>query len=89
MKTYPDALKTVQNAGISTGKPEPVKAAAETDNILSSAQAFLTALGNTPFDLYRIVEGLFLARFCPNILARQLRYLFGCVLLNKTDYTVF
>ena len=60
MKTYPDVSKTVRNAGILTGKPEPVKAAAETDNMLLSAQAFLAALDDTPFDLYRIVEGLFL-----------------------------
>ncbi len=59
MRTYPDVLKTVRNADILTPEPEPVKAA-ETDNILPSAQAFLTALDDTPFDLYRIVEGLFL-----------------------------
>ncbi len=60
MKTYPDVLKTVQNVGILTGALEPVKPAAEIDNRLLLAQAFVAALGNAPFDLYRIVEGLFL-----------------------------
>ena len=58
MKTYPDVLKTVRNVGILTLEPEPVKAA-ETDNIIVLAHAFLTALGKTPFDLYRIADGLF------------------------------
>jgi len=60
MKTYPDVLKIAQNAGILTLGQEPVKPAAEIDNILLLAQAFLTALGDTPFDLYRIADGLFL-----------------------------
>jgi hypothetical protein len=60
MKTYPDALKTVRNAGILTLKPEPVKAVAGTDNILSSAQAFLAAFGKTPFDFYTGYNSLFL-----------------------------
>ena len=60
MKTYPDALKTVQNAGILTGALEPAKPATEINNILLLAQAFPAALGNTPFDLYRSADGLFL-----------------------------
>jgi len=60
MKTYQDVLKTVQNAGILTLGQEPAKPAAEIDNRLSLTQAFPAALGNTPFDLYRSTDGLFL-----------------------------
>ena len=60
MKIYPDALKTVRNAGILTLKPEPVKPAAEIDKELSLTKAFPAALGDTPFDLYCSTDGLFL-----------------------------
>ena len=60
MKTYQDVLKTVQNARILTGGQEPAKPAAEIDKQLSLAQAFPAALGDTPFDLYRSTDSLFL-----------------------------
>jgi hypothetical protein len=60
MKTYPDALKTVRNAGILTGIQEPAKPAAETNKQLSLSQAFPAAFSNTPFNFYRGYNSLFL-----------------------------
>ena len=67
---YPDALKTVRNAGILTVGPERVKPAAEIDKGLLLSQALTAAFGYPSFELYTGLYGLFLLGFRRNVLAR-------------------